>query len=67
MIAAAKFVTDCRERRLGVLATEVHGNLPRKSNVFGAPFCLQVAYLDIVVVADRLLNTLDSDFPLGTF
>src|SRR2546422_9040385 len=66
VVTPAKFVSDSRERSRSVLATKVHGDLSRESNIFCPSFRLKIRRLEIEVVADGLLDVLNSDFSMRT-
>ncbi len=66
MISAAKFIADTRKRCMGVFAAQIHRDLAWKGEVLGASMRFQVAYFEIVMVADGFLDTFDCDFPFVT-
>ena len=60
MIATAERRPDDGQRRLGLLADQVHGHLPRIDDVLVAPLALHLVDGDGVVVGHGLLNRLDA-------
>lgn len=61
MVTAAEEVADLRQRGVGELAAEVHGNLARERDAARAFLGMEVLDADLEVGGDNLLDDLERD------
>jgi hypothetical protein len=67
LVSPPELVTDGWKGCFRVLAARVHGHLSWNGYILGPPLCLQIAKLDVVILADCLLDVLDGDFLVRSF
>ena len=61
VVAAAEARADLRQRGLGEVAREVHGDVPRVGHVLGAAVAAQVVDVQAELAGDLGLHHLDGD------
>ena len=62
MVLAAEGSSDLRERGIGELFSEIHGDLARVDHLLGIALFLELALLDLKPLSDSFLNGVDWHF-----
>ena len=66
VISAAEFIANGGKRGFCVLAAQIHGHLPWQGDILRTALGFEIADLDIEIIADSFLDTLDGDFRFRT-